>query len=87
MVQDEGAGQEGRRHTPSGAGCQLQFFFGTSDVSGTITVAEDLPVQPGDRAEVSCALTKPVGIESGIRFAIREGGRTVAAGFVTEVDA
>ena len=78
---------EGGRHTPFGTGYQPQFFFGTSDVSGTITVAEDKLVQPGDQAEVSFALNKPVGIEAGIRFAIREGGKTVGAGFVTEVHA
>ena len=79
--------EEGGRHTPFGTGYQPQFFFGTSDVSGTITVAEDELVRPGDQADVSFELNKPVGIEAGIRFAIREGGKTVGAGFVTEVKA
>ena len=78
--------EEGGRHTSFGTGYQPQFFFGTTDVSGTITVSDDTRyVQPGDQAEIQFDLGKPVGIEKGIRFAIREGGRTVGAGFVTDV--
>ncbi|MEM9029301.1 MAG: elongation factor Tu [Pseudomonadota bacterium] len=77
---------EGGRHTPFGSGYQPQFFFGTTDVTGVITVSGETGlVQPGDQADISFELKKPVGIEAGIRFAIREGGRTVGAGFVTEV--
>ncbi len=77
---------EGGRHTPFGSGYQPQFFFGTTDVTGVITVlGEDGLVQPGDQAEVEFDLKKPVGIEEGIRFAIREGGKTVGAGFVRSV--
>ena len=77
---------EGGRHTPFGNGYQPQFFFGTTDVSGVITVSGDASiVQPGEQAEIRFELNKPVGIEEGIRFAIREGGKTVGAGFVTDV--
>ena len=77
---------EGGRHTPFGSGYQPQFFFGTTDVTGVITVTGDTGfVQPGEQADVRFELHKPVGIEKGIRFAIREGGKTVGAGFVTEV--
>nr|WP_221220990.1 hypothetical protein [Phenylobacterium haematophilum] len=61
------------------------MFFGVSDVTGVIQIAGDASVQPGDRAEIAFELMKPVGIEAGVRFAIREGGRTVGAGLVTEV--
>ena len=76
---------EGGRHTPFGSGYQPQFFFGTTDVTGVITVETDTGlVQPGDQCEISFALSKPVGIEKGVRFAIREGGRTVGAGVVMQ---
>ena len=78
--------EEGGRHTPFASGYQPQFFFGTTDVTGVITVAgETAMVQPGEQAEVTFDLHKPVGIEPGIRFALREGGKTVGAGFVTDV--
>ena len=76
---------EGGRHTPFGTGYEPQFFFGTTDVTGVITVETETGlVQPGDQCEISFDLHKPVGMEKGIRFAIREGGRTVGAGVVTE---
>ncbi len=79
--------EEGGRHTPFGSGYSPQFFFGTTDVTGTITVTSETGlVNPGDQAEVHFALNKPVGLEKGMRFAIREGGRTVGAGFVTEAE-
>lgn len=78
---------EGGRHTPFSTGYSPQFYFGATDVSGVVSVTDDLPVMPGDRAEVAFALHKPVGIEAGVRFALREGGRTVGAGIVTEVTA
>ncbi len=78
--------EEGGRHTPFGSGYRPQFFFGTTDVTGVINVSSETGlVQPGEQAEIRFELNKPVGIEKGIRFAIREGGKTVGAGFVTEV--
>ncbi len=78
---------EGGRHTPFGTGYSPQFFFGTTDVTGMITVTNETGlVNPGDQAEIGFELNKPVGIETGMRFAIREGGRTVGAGFVTEAE-
>lgn len=79
---------EGGRHTPFGTGYQPQLFFGTTDVTGVIEVAQDKGlINPGDQATIQFELHKPVGIEKGIRFAIREGSRTVGAGFVTDVTA
>jgi elongation factor Tu len=78
--------EEGGRHTPFGNGYQPQFFFGTTDVTGVINIGNDNGlVQPGEQVDISFELKKPVGIEKGIRFALREGGKTVGAGFVTEV--
>ena len=77
--------EEGGRHKPFGTGYKPQFFFGTTDVTGTIDVGEIGSVSPGDQATISFDLLKPVGIEEGMRFAIREGGRTVGAGIVTEI--
>ena len=79
--------EEGGRHTAFSSGYSPQFFFGVTDITGVIDVAEDLPVLPGARAEIGFALHKPVGIEAGMRFALREGGKTVGAGIVTEVTA
>ncbi|MBI1187532.1 MAG: elongation factor Tu [Alphaproteobacteria bacterium] len=79
--------EEGGRHTPFASGYQPQFFFGVTDVTGLVRTAEDTLIQPGDTAEISFELRKPVGIEKGVRFAIREGGRTVGAGVVTDVAA
>ncbi|MEZ6029396.1 MAG: elongation factor Tu [Hyphomonadaceae bacterium] len=77
--------EEGGRHTPFAGGYRPQFFFGVTDVTGVIVVDESRVVNPGDRADVSFVLAKPVGFEPGVRFAMREGGRTVGAGIVTEV--
>jgi elongation factor Tu len=77
---------EGGRHTPFGSGYQPQFFFGTTDVTGVIRVdTETGLVEPGAQAQISFELNKPVAIENGMRFAMREGGKTVGAGIVTEV--
>ena len=77
---------EGGRHTPFGSGYQPQFFFGTTDVTGVIHVDTDTGVvDPGAQAQISFELNKPVAIENGMRFAMREGGKTVGAGIVTEV--
>lgn len=79
--------EEGGRHTPFTSGYRPQLFFGVTDVTGVIQVADGVSVHPGDQAEITFELTKPVGIEAGVRFAIREGGKTVGAGLVTEVTA
>lgn len=78
--------EEGGRHTAFSSGYKPQFFFGTTDVTGEVTIdnTEGL-VMPGAQADISFALMKSVGIEAGVRFALREGGRTVGAGIVTEV--
>jgi elongation factor Tu len=77
--------EEGGRHTPFTSGYKPQFFFGVTDVTGVNRVDDDGVVNPGDRAAVSFELDKPVGVEPGVRFALREGGKTVGAGLVTEV--
>jgi len=77
--------KEGGRHTPFGTGYSPQFFFGGSDSTAVIDVGEVGEVQPGDRATVSFKLGKSVAFEPGMKFAIREGGKTVGAGVVTEV--
>jgi elongation factor Tu len=77
--------KEGGRHTPFTSGYQPQFFFGATDVTGTVMVPEAGVVKPGDRATVSFSLGRAVGLEPGMRFALREGGRTVGAGLVTRV--
>ena len=79
------SGAEGGRHKPFGTGYKPQFFFGTTDVTGTIDVGEAGVIHPGDRARIDFVLDKPVGVEAGMRFAIREGGRTVGAGMVTKL--
>ena len=76
---------EGGRHKPFATGYSPQFFFGTTDVTGMIDVGED-SVNPGDRATIRFRLQKPVGIEKGMRFAVREGGKTVGAGIVTSIE-
>ena len=79
--------EEGGRHTPIFPGYKPQFYFGTTDVTGTIGDLGDLKmVMPGDHAEVGLELFKPVGMEPGMRFALREGGKTVAAGVVISVE-
>ena len=78
--------EEGGRHTPFGTGYAPQFFFGTTDVTGTVEVPGDALVTPGSRAKVGFSLHRPVGIEPGMRFALREGGRTIGAGVVTRVE-
>ncbi|QRN94575.1 elongation factor Tu [Archangium violaceum] len=76
---------EGGRHTPFGTGYTPQFFFGSTDVTGTVEVVGEGLVQPGDRARVGFRLLRPIGVEPGMRFAIREGGKTIGAGVVTAV--
>lgn len=76
---------EGGRKTPFGSGYRPQFYFGTTDVTGTIVVEQQSPVVPGDRVEIQFELQKPVGVEPGMRFAMREGSRTIGAGVVIGV--
>jgi elongation factor Tu len=76
---------EGGRHTPFGSGYAPQFFFGATDVSGVVSIDGGAFVAPGDQADIGFELQKPVGMEKGVRFAIREGGKTVGAGLVTAV--
>lgn len=78
---------EGGRHTPIFKGYRPKFFFGTTDVTGTISDFGDRDViTPGSHAEVSIELQKPVGLEPGMRFAVREGSKTVGAGIVLDVE-
>ncbi len=78
--------EEGGRHTPFFAGYRPQFYIRTTDVTGTTKLAQGVEmVMPGDNAEVEITLIQPVAIEKEMRFAIREGGRTVGAGVVTEI--
>jgi len=78
--------EEGGRHTPFFTNYRPQFFFRTADVTGALNLGADRQmVMPGDNADVSCELIKPMPIEIGMRFAFREGGRTVGAGVVSKV--
>jgi elongation factor Tu len=78
--------EEGGRHTPFFNGYRPQFYFRTTDVTGTLHLNEGVEmIMPGDNTSVSATLISPVALEKGARFAIREGGRTVGAGSVTEV--
>ncbi|MDR2883782.1 MAG: elongation factor Tu [Deferribacteraceae bacterium] len=77
---------EGGRHTPFFGGYRPQFYFRTTDVTGVVTLAEGVEmVMPGDNISCEVALINPIAMEKGLRFAIREGGRTVGAGVVSEV--
>ncbi len=78
--------EEGGRHTPFFNNYRPQFYFRTTDVTGTITLAEGTEmVMPGDNTSITVELIAPIAMEKGLRFAIREGGRTVASGRVSEV--
>jgi elongation factor Tu len=78
--------EEGGRHTPFFRGYRPQFYIRTTDVTGSIDFAAELEmVMPGDNVEMVVELIQPVAIEEGLRFAIREGGRTVGAGVVTSI--
>lgn len=78
--------EEGGRHTPFFNGYRPQFYFRTTDVTGVVTLnAGTEMVMPGDRVEMNCELICPIAMEKELRFAIREGGRTVGAGVVTEI--
>ena len=77
---------EGGRHTPFFANYRPQFYFRTTDVTGTVTLAEGTEmVMPGDNVSFGVELIAPIAMENGLRFAIREGGRTVGAGVVSKI--
>jgi elongation factor Tu len=77
---------EGGRHTPFFNGYRPQFYFRTTDVTGTANLPEGVEmVMPGDNVEMTVNLIAPIAMEEGLRFAIREGGRTVGAGRVTKI--
>ena len=75
---------EGGRHTPLTPGYKPQFYFRTTDVTGELQFKGEM-IMPGDNAEIEVTLITPVAMEEGVRFAIREGGRTVGAGVVTKI--
>ncbi len=78
--------EEGGRHKPFFSGYRPQFFFRTTDVTGTVTLPEGTEmVMPGDNVELTGELISPIAMEEGMRFAIREGGRTIGAGTITKI--
>ena len=78
--------EEGGRHTPFFSGYRPQFYFRTTDVTGTANLLGDAEMcMPGDNARLSVELIKPIAMDDGVRFAIREGGRTVGSGVVTKI--
>ncbi len=78
--------EEGGRHTPFFNGYRPQFYFRTTDVTGVVTLPEGVEmVMPGDNIQMSIELINSIAMEDGLRFAIREGGRTVGAGVVTAI--
>ena len=77
---------EGGRHTPFFNNYRPQFYFRTTDVTGVVTLPEGTEmVMPGDNTDIKVKLIQPVAMDEGLRFAIREGGRTVGAGRVTKI--
>ncbi|MBS0465297.1 MAG: elongation factor Tu, partial [Proteobacteria bacterium] len=77
---------EGGRHTPFLKGYRPQFYFRTTDVTGACSLPEGVEmVMPGDNVKMSVTLISPIAMEEGLRFAIREGGRTVGAGVVAKI--
>ena len=78
--------QEGGRHTPFFKGYRPQFYFRTTDVTGAVELPEGVEmVMPGDNLKITVELIAPIAMEEGLRFAIREGGRTVGKGVVAEI--
>jgi elongation factor Tu len=78
--------EEGGRHTPFFQGYRPQFYFRTTDVTGVVHLPEGVEmVMPGDNVEITGELISPIAMEKELRFAIREGGRTVGAGVVSEI--
>ena len=79
--------EEGGRHSAFFTGYRPQFYFRTTDVTGSVTLPEGVEmVMPGDNVRISVELIAPIAMEEGLRFAIREGGRTVASGVVTKIE-
>ena len=79
--------EEGGRHTPFFTNYRPQFYFRTTDVTGVVNLPEGVEmVMPGDNIQMSIELITPIAVEVGLRFAIREGGRTVGAGVVTSIE-
>jgi elongation factor Tu len=77
---------EGGRHKPFFKGYRPQFYFRTTDVTGVVELKADVEmVMPGDNAEMTVELIQPIAMDEGLRFAIREGGRTIGAGAVTKI--
>ena len=80
------AKEEGGRHTPFFGGYRPQFYFRTTDVTGEVVLAEGMEmIMPGDNATVTVTLIAPIAMENSLKFAIREGGRTVGSGVVTKI--
>ncbi|WP_018870685.1 MULTISPECIES: EF-Tu/IF-2/RF-3 family GTPase, partial [unclassified Thioalkalivibrio] len=78
--------EEGGRHTPFFNGYRPQFYFRTTDVTGSVELPEGTEmVMPGDNVKMTVSLISPIAMEDGLRFAIREGGRTVGAGVVSKI--
>ena len=78
--------EEGGRHTPFFSGYRPQFYFRTTDVTGSAQLPEGVEmVMPGDNVAMDIELIQPIAMDPGLRFAIREGGRTVGSGVVTEI--
>jgi elongation factor Tu len=78
--------EEGGRHKPFFSGYRPQFYFRTTDVTGSIKLPEGVEMaMPGDHINIDVELAQPIAMERGVRFAIREGGRTVGSGVVTEI--
>ncbi len=78
--------EEGGRHTPFFKGYRPQFYFRTTDVTGAVELPGGVEmVMPGDNTKMNIELIAPIAMEDGLRFAIREGGRTVGAGVVTKI--
>ena len=79
--------EEGGRHTPFFTNYRPQFYFRTTDVTGIVTLPEGVEMcTPGDNVEMNVELITPIAIEEGLRFAIREGGRTVGSGVVVAIN-
>ena len=78
--------EEGGRHTPFFTGYRPQFYFRTTDVTGIAALPEGVEmVMPGDNVAMEITLITPIAMEKGLRFAIREGGRTVGAGTISDI--
>jgi elongation factor Tu len=78
--------EEGGRHTPIFSNYRPQFYFRTTDVTGSLTLPKGVEmVMPGDNVTIEAHLISPIAMEEGLRFAIREGGRTIGAGVVAKI--